>query len=229
MGKVVTFFSGTIFGLLLSGLVVTGIANTEIDKAYLIVSGKTISDEDLEAYSEKAGPVAQKAGINLIARNEQVTSDLLFEGSWENEGFVEIEEFSSVRDPRRKYDLPQPINFEDLSSDEKELFREIQSIGGSVSVGFPPMWLRGLARYPSTLPLAWAILTQIEANGQLAIMKKDTREASNRYSSILSGHITRIPIPNSAREAIERLGKLCDAIPRAMPVCLTFKKAFSGA
>ena len=96
MGKAVTFFSGTIFGLLLSGLVVTGIANTEIDKAYLIVSGKTISDEDLEAYSEKAGPVAQKAGINLIARNEQVTSDLLFEGSWENEGFVAIEEFSSM-------------------------------------------------------------------------------------------------------------------------------------
>ena len=96
MGKVVTFFSGTIFGLLLSGLVVTGIANTEIDKAYLIVSGKTISEEDLEAYNEKAGPVAQKAGINLIARNEQVTSDLLFEGSWENEGFVAIEEFSSM-------------------------------------------------------------------------------------------------------------------------------------
>ena len=80
MGKAVTFFSGTIFGLLLSGLVVTGIANTEIDKAYLIVSGQMISDEGLEAYSEKAGPVAQKAGINIIARNEQVTSDLLLEG-----------------------------------------------------------------------------------------------------------------------------------------------------
>ena len=77
----------------------------------------------------------------------------------EPSGTHEIEEFSPERDQRRKYDLPQPINFEDLSSDEKELFREIQSIGGSVSVGFPPMWLRGLARYPSTLPLAWAILT----------------------------------------------------------------------
>ena len=98
-----------------------------------------------------------------------------------------------------------------------------------MSIGFPPMWLRGLARYPSTLPLAWAILTQIEANGELAIMKKDTREASNRYSSVLSVHIERIPIPKSASQAIERLNKLCDAIPRAMPVCLTFKKAFSGA
>ena len=96
MGKAVTFFSGTIFGLLLSGLVVTGIANTEIDKAYLIVSGQMISNEGLEAYSEKAGRVAQKVGINIIARNEQVTSDLLFEGSWEHEGFLVIEEFTSM-------------------------------------------------------------------------------------------------------------------------------------
>ena len=96
MGKAVTFFSGTIFGLLLSGLVVTGIANTGIDKAYLIVSGQMISNEELEAYSEKAGPVAQKAGINIIARNEQVTSGLLFEGSWEHEGFLVIEEFTSM-------------------------------------------------------------------------------------------------------------------------------------
>ena len=96
MGKAVTFFSGTIFGLLLSGLVVTGIANTEIDKAYLIVSGQMISDEGLEAYREKAGPVAEKAGINIIARNEQVTSDLLLEGNWEYPGFVVIEEFTSM-------------------------------------------------------------------------------------------------------------------------------------
>ena len=96
MGKAVTFFSGTIFGLLLSGLVVTGIANTEIDKAYLIVSGQMISDEELEAYSEKAGPAAQKAGIKIIARNEQVTSDLLLEGNWEYPGFLVIEEFTSM-------------------------------------------------------------------------------------------------------------------------------------
>ena len=96
MGKAVTFFSGTIFGLLLSGLVVTGIANTEIDKAYLIVSGQMISDEELEAYSENAGPAAQKARINIIARNEQVTSDLLLEGNWEYPGFVVIEEFTSM-------------------------------------------------------------------------------------------------------------------------------------
>ena len=178
-----------------------------------------ISDRDRDTLSNLLEDLAYSNAQNIIA-----FKSLLNEPS----DVHEIEEFASKCDHRRKYDLPQPINFEDLSPDERELFREIQSIGGSVSVGFPPMWLRGLARYPSTLPLAWAILTQIEANGQLAIMKKDTREASNHYSSILSAHIKRIPIPNSASEAIERLGKLCDAIPRAMPVCLTFKKAFSG-
>ena len=106
MGKAVTFFSGTIFGLLLSGLVVTGIANTEIDKAYLIVSGQMISDEGLEAYGEKAGPVAQKAGINIIARNEQVTSDLLLEGNWEYPGFVVIEEFTSMEHLREFWFSP---------------------------------------------------------------------------------------------------------------------------
>ncbi len=90
------------------------------------------------------------------------------------------------------------------------------------------MWLRGLARYPSILPLAWVILTQIESNGDLEIMKKNTREGSDQYSAILAGHIERTPQPDSAGEAIERLKKLCDAIPRAMPVCLTFKKAFAG-
>ena len=166
-----------------------------------------ISDRDRDTLNNLLEDLAYSNAQNIIA-----FKSLLNEPS----GAHEIEEFSPGCDQRRKYDLPQPINFEDLSSDEKELFREIQSIGGSVSVRFPPMWLRGLARYPSTLPLAWAILTQIDANGQLAIMKNDMREASNRYSSILSAHIERIPRPNAASEAIGRLGKLCDAIPRAM-------------
>ena len=106
---------------------------------------------------------------------------------------------------------------------------EIRSIGGTVSVGFPPMWLRGVARYPTLMPLVWATLTQIEAAGQLADMKKVTREASDRYSSILSAYVGRTPRPDTASEAIERLGKLCDAIPRAIPICLALKKAVTSA
>jgi uncharacterized protein (DUF1330 family) len=96
MNKTIMFFLGTIFGLLLSGLVVTAIANTQTEKAYLVVSGELLTDEGMEAYREKAGPVAQKAGIKIIARNEQVDSDSLLEGDWEHEGFLAIEEFSSM-------------------------------------------------------------------------------------------------------------------------------------
>ncbi len=96
MGKTVTFFLGTIFGLLLSGLVVTGIANTKTKKAYLVVSGQVLSDEGMDAYREKATPVAQKAGIKVIARNEQVNSDQLLEGNWQHDGFLVIEEFTSM-------------------------------------------------------------------------------------------------------------------------------------
>ena len=97
-----------------------------------------------------------------------------------------------------------------------------------MSVGFPPMWLRGLARYSSILPLAWAILTQIDSNGHLETMKKDIREGSDKCSSILAGYIEHTPKPDSASEAIERLRKLCDSIPRAIPVCLALNKAFSA-
>ena len=83
MGKIITFFLGAIFGLLISGLAVKGIANTEIDKAYLVVSGQIISDVGLEAYREKAG-------VNLIARSEQVTPNLLLEVSWEHEGLWQL-------------------------------------------------------------------------------------------------------------------------------------------
>ena len=86
MGKILTFFLGAIFGLLISGLAVKGIANTEIDKAYLVVSGQIISDVGLEAYREKAGAAVRKAGVNVIARSEQVTPNLLLEVSWEHEG-----------------------------------------------------------------------------------------------------------------------------------------------
>ena len=178
-----------------------------------------ISDQDRDTLNNLLDDLAYSNAQNIIA-----FKSLLNEPSDPHE----IEEFPLEHNQRRKYDLRRPINFANLSSDERELFKEIQSIGGSVSVGLPPMWLRGLARYPSTLPLAWAILTQIGSNGHLETMKKDIREGSDKCSSILAGYIEYTPKPNSASEAIERLRKLCDAIPRAMPVCLAFNKAFSA-
>ena len=96
MGKVTTFFLGAIFGLLISGLVVKGIATSEIYKAYLVVSGQIISNVGFEAYREKAGAAARKAGVNIIARSEEVTPNLLLEGSWGLEGRMAIEEFASM-------------------------------------------------------------------------------------------------------------------------------------
>ena len=90
------------------------------------------------------------------------------------------------------------------------------------------MWLRGIARYPSALPLAWAILTQIQPIGHLQTMKMATRKGSDKYSFILAGHIKHTPKPDSAREAIKRLRKLCDAISRAVPECLALNQAFSA-
>ena len=179
-----------------------------------------VKDKDKDDLRNLMDDLAYSNALNIIAFKA-----LLNEPSQE----FDIDEFSPKGDQRTKYNLPRPINLDDLSSDEKELFEELNSIGGTVSVGFPPMWLRGLARYPSIMPLAWAILTQLEATGQLADMKEVTRESSNRYSSILSAYVERTPRPDTASVAIERLGKLCDAIPRAIPVCLAFKKVVSSA
>ena len=179
-----------------------------------------VSDKDKDDLKNLMDDLAYSNAHNIIAFKA-----LLNEPSQQND----IETISPKNNPRKKYDLPKPINLEDLSTDEKELFEEIRSIGGTVSVGFPPMWLRGVARYPALMPLVWATLTQIEAAGQLADMKEVTREASDRYSSILSAYVERTPRPDTASEAIERLGKLCDAIPRAIPICLALKKAVTSA
>ena len=179
-----------------------------------------VSDKDKDDLKNLMDDLAYSNAQNIIAFKA-----LLNEHSQEND----IEAIPPKGGSRKKYDLPQPINLEDLSTDEKELFEEIRSIGGNVSVGFPPMWLRGLARYPSIMPLVWAILIQLEAAGQLADMKAVTRETSDRYSSILSAYVERTPRPDTASEAIERLGRLCDAIPRAIPVCLALKKAVTSA
>ena len=177
-----------------------------------------ITDQDREALNNLLDDLAYSNAQNIIA-----FKSLLHVPSLEKE----IEEFKKEHKKRDRYDLPPPINYEDLSCDEKEMFDEIKSIGGSVSVGFPPMWLRGLARYPSIMPLAWAILTQINSNGHLEMMKKATRLGSDEYASVLAGHIKKTSQPDTAKEAIARLVKLCDAIPRAMPVSLALNKAFS--
>lgn len=64
--------------------------------AYVLVSGRVIDDTGLEAYGEAAGPLAQAAGINVLARAETANVHVM-EGEWPYaEGFVAIETFRSM-------------------------------------------------------------------------------------------------------------------------------------
>lgn len=64
--------------------------------AYVLVSGRVIDDTGLEAYGEAAGPLAQAAGINVLARAETANVRVM-EGEWPYaEGFVAIETFRSM-------------------------------------------------------------------------------------------------------------------------------------
>ena len=66
--------------------------------AYVLVSGRVIDDTGLTAYGEAAGPLAQAAGINVVARAETANVHVM-EGEWPYaEGFVAIETFRSMDD-----------------------------------------------------------------------------------------------------------------------------------
>ena len=66
--------------------------------AYVLVSGRVIDDTGLEAYGEAAGPLAQAAGINVLARAESANVQVM-EGEWPyTEGFVAIETFRSMEE-----------------------------------------------------------------------------------------------------------------------------------
>ena len=66
--------------------------------AYVLVSGRVVDDTGLEAYGEAAGPLAQAAGINVLARAEAANVRVM-EGEWPYaEGFVAIETFRSMDD-----------------------------------------------------------------------------------------------------------------------------------
>ena len=121
-----------------------------------------------------------------------------------------------------------PINLENLSDIEKDLFDRISSIGGEGNVGFPPMWVRGLAKWPSSMPVAWVLLTTLHAEGVIEILKKDVLKKSLEYSSDLARYIVNKPVSNKNNEVISTLKKLTEiGIPRALPVCMVLEKAFS--
>ncbi len=74
--------------------------------AYVLVSGRVIDDTGLEAYGELAGPLAQAAGINVVARAEAANVHVM-EGEWPYaDGFVAIETFRSMDDFKAFWNSP---------------------------------------------------------------------------------------------------------------------------
>ena len=81
------------------GALVPGFADESAEPlAYVIVSGRLVDDSGLEAYGEAAGPLAQAAGINVVARAS--TDDVqVMEGQWPHDGStITIETFRSMDD-----------------------------------------------------------------------------------------------------------------------------------
>jgi len=74
--------------------------------AYVLVSGRVIDDTGLAAYGEAAGPLAQAAGINVVARAEAANVQVM-EGEWPyGDGFVAIETFRSMDDFKAFWNSP---------------------------------------------------------------------------------------------------------------------------
>ena len=130
---------------------------------------------------------------------------------------------------KRKYsDLPPLIDLDTLGKNEKKLFDLISQIGQNVSVGFPPAWSRGLARWPTLLPIVWNTLSMIDADGRLEQLKQKSRDEAFKNSSILASQINRINRPEVGDQVLEQLKKLTQGgIPRALPVGLLLHKMLS--
>lgn len=66
--------------------------------AYVLVSGRLVDESGLEAYGEAAGPLAQAAGIQVVARANTTDDIQVMEGAWPHGGFLAIETFRSMDD-----------------------------------------------------------------------------------------------------------------------------------
>lgn len=65
--------------------------------AYVVVGGRSIDASGMEAYGELAGPPAQAAGIELLARGDGDGLHLM-EGTMPTDGFIAVERFRSLEE-----------------------------------------------------------------------------------------------------------------------------------
>ena len=67
--------------------------------AYVLVAGRLVDPDGLEAYGEAAGPLAQAAGIEILARQQDSESLLVLEGEWPfADSILTVERFRSMQD-----------------------------------------------------------------------------------------------------------------------------------
>lgn len=67
--------------------------------AYVLVAGRIIDPEGLDAYGEAAGPLAQAAGIEILARQQDPASLQVLEGKWPyGNSFLTVERFRSMQE-----------------------------------------------------------------------------------------------------------------------------------
>ena len=71
--------------------------NAAAPAAYVVVGGRTLDTQGLEAYGELAGPPAQAAGIELLARGDGDGLHLM-EGTMPTDGFIAVERFRSLEE-----------------------------------------------------------------------------------------------------------------------------------
>jgi uncharacterized protein (DUF1330 family) len=64
--------------------------------AYLVVSSTVVESDQMAAYGAAAGPGAQAAGVQVLARAESDDSLQLLEGNWPYTGSVTLERFTSM-------------------------------------------------------------------------------------------------------------------------------------
>lgn len=96
MQKLVWLVAGIFIGVSGNTLVGSVSAEESEQPAYLIASGSYREGAELDAYYEAAIPVAEKSGLEILARSEQISHDAVLEGIWAHEGFVVVERFPSM-------------------------------------------------------------------------------------------------------------------------------------
>lgn len=113
MQKMVWMLLGACLPLAGQGLL--AVAQEGEDKAaYLVVSGKYHADANLQDYFAVARPMADAAGMQVLAWQDTVTADAVYEGAWPHDGFVMIQKFPSMDALRtfrdsREYQAVMPL------------------------------------------------------------------------------------------------------------------------